>query len=664
MQADLEGTPEHEAVHALYRALWQPGTSTLHAARELDPVGDDLYFAGSSVQGSFEAGATTVIYRLGADGTLTPCWPGAKLCRVSATRGQAACVHVDGTGGDEVRLVSIGALNAERTWHASGVVEFVRWSPDGRRLLLLVAGASADVAGVQGGFALRKVGHGPAWLPEITAPNGQGRWRSLWVWSPEQAAPLRITDPPCNPWDAAWCGNDAVLAVASDDHGEGSWYRARLLRWNLNVGDSTGAVTEVCVPQDQIGCPAGSPDGATVAWIEAVCSDRGLVCGKLMLRAGNGPVRCLDTHGVDVTDVTWRDNRRLVVAGLRGFETVVAEWDMASNCWAERWVSSEFTLSGWQPQATPSGEERTYVVMEAYSRAPAIVELRPSGPVVRCTLGPLAKDRTAAPVPDCGSMEPIRWTAHDGLEIQGWLIVPPSGRNRPLKGWPLLVDIHGGPIWAHRNRWAANFRAGPVLAQMGWAVLLPNPRGSSGRGQEFARRVVGDMGGADAQDITAGIEHLAALGLVDAERVAVSGTSYGGFMSCWLVAQGRRLAASVPISPVSNWTSQHFASQIPWFDAAFLKASPSNPAGAYFARSPVFHVGNSRTPTLVMAGGRDKNTPTAQALEFYNAMLEAGAPCALAVYPEDGHSLRGMPAYIDSAARIVGWLTRHVTPPG
>jgi dipeptidyl aminopeptidase/acylaminoacyl peptidase len=257
-------------------------------------------------------------------------------------------------------------------------------------------------------------------------------------------------------------------------------------------------------------------------------------------------------------------------------------------------------------------------------------------------------------------MEPVRWTAPDGLEIHGWLILPPTSLQKPQGGWPLFVDIHGGPIWAHRNRWAANLRAAPVLARMGWAVLLPNPRGSSGRGQDFARRVVGDMGGADAQDIMTGVAHLVAEGLADAGRVAVGGTSYGGFMACQLVAQGHRLAAAVPISPVCNWTSQHFASQIPWFDAAFLKSSPQDPGSAYFTRSPVFHVGRSRTPTLVMVGGRDKNTPTSQGLEFYNAVREAGAPCALAVYPDDGHSLRGTQAYLDSAARTVGWLARHV----
>jgi acetyl esterase/lipase len=669
MQADLRGTPEHEAVQALYRALWQPGTAALHGARELDPVGDDLYFAGTSVGTSFEAGATTAIYRLSADGSLASCWPGARLCRVSGALGQAACVHVLATGGDEVRLVSMDASTLITTWAAPGIVECIRWSPDGCNLLLLVAGGAADVAGVQGGFALRQASSRPSWMPEVTTPGGEGCWRSLWVWKVGQPAPLCITAPHCNPWEAAWFGNDAVLAVASDDHGEGSWYRARLLRLSIGTGgtgDVGDAAVEVYVPQDQIGCPAGCPDAKTTAWIEAVCSDRGLVCGSLMLKISNGAVRRIDTRGVEVTDLAWRNGRRLVAAGIRGFETVIAEWDMSSDRWVEHWSSTDFTLSGWQPQAVPAGLERIYGVMEAYGRAPAIVELRSPGPTLRCALGPRAadaSDEAAASVPDCGSMEPVRWTAADGLEIQGWLILPPAACARPLRGWPLLVDIHGGPIWAHRNRWAANLRAAPVLARMGWAVLLPNPRGSSGRGQDFARQVVGDMGGADARDIMAGIAHLASSGLIDAERVAVSGTSYGGFMSCWLLtqgqAQGQRLAASIPISPVSNWTSQHYASQIPWFDAAFLKASSQDPTGAYFARSPVFHVGHARTPTLVMAGGRDKNTPTSQAVEFYNAMVEAGAPCALAVYPEDGHSLRGMPAYVDSAARIVGWLNRH-----
>jgi dipeptidyl aminopeptidase/acylaminoacyl peptidase len=251
-----------------------------------------------------------------------------------------------------------------------------------------------------------------------------------------------------------------------------------------------------------------------------------------------------------------------------------------------------------------------------------------------------------------GSATPIRWQAHDGLEIEGWLIRP-DGAAGPL---PLVLDIHGGPVWAIRNRWAGRMRATPLLVRQGCAVLYANPRGSSGRGQAFARQVRGDMGGADAGDLISAIEHLAAEGLVDGARVACTGSSYGGFMSAWLVTQGDHFAAAAPISPVSNWYSQHGTSQIGWFDRYFLDDDGSNLGGQYFSRSPTLYADQARTPCLVMAGALDKNTPPGQAIEFHNALLEHGTESALVVYPLDGHSLRGYPAYVDSAARILAWF--------
>jgi acetyl esterase/lipase len=375
-----------------------------------------------------------------------------------------------------------------------------------------------------------------------------------------------------------------------------------------------------------------------------------------MLCDDGGPGRPLDTQGLQATDVQWRDAQRLVVTGLRGLETVVKEFDVTAGNSRTLWSSGSTprTLSGWQPQAVPCDTQGVLVVMEGYDMPPAIVELAPGRVRTRLALGPNR-------MPGVGRMERLQWRSTDGMDIEGWLIVPES--EGPPGSWPLLIDVHGGPVGAHRPRWAANMRSVPVLARQGWAVLLPNPRGSSGRGQPYARQVVGDMGGADLQDILAGLDQLIGQGQVDAARVAVTGTSYGGFMSCCMVTQTRRFAAAVPISPVSNWTSQHFGSQIPWFDTAFLAAAPQDGTGPYFRRSPVFQVQGATTPTLVMAGGRDKNTPTGQAVEFYNALVEAGVVCALAIYPQDGHSLRGMPAYLDSAARLVGWLDRHVNPP-
>src|SRR5690606_16925121 len=119
------------------------------------------------------------------------------------------------------------------------------------------------------------------------------------------------------------------------------------------------------------------------------------------------------------------------------------------------------------------------------------------------------------------------------------------------------------------------------LVARGYAVLNPNPRGSAGRGQDFARMVFGDMGGADTGDFTSAVDALVERGIVDADRVGLIGASYGGFMSAWLVTQDQRWAAAVPTAPVTDWYSQHFTSNIPSFDALFLDGDPEVPGDRF-----------------------------------------------------------------------------------
>jgi dipeptidyl aminopeptidase/acylaminoacyl peptidase len=481
-------------------------------------------------------------------------------------------------------------------------------------------------------------------------PNRDQLWRRLFLWRPGQREPRALTAPPLNVWEAAWLGNDKLLLVASDDHSEASWYGA-----TLRVIDA-GSGTELSrhFTRDQIGVPAGAPDGLHHAAIEALCSDRGIICGDVALLDPAGGVRILELEAVEVSDLVWRDPNRLLYAGLRGAETVVGEYDIEAGSCQELWSSERLTISGWYPKIAPYGEDEAIAVLEAYDRPPAIARL--GGGEAKAVLNFAPEQRNTIP----GRIGHVCWQGRDGLEITGWLLLP-EGSPRNL---PLLVDVHGGPIAAHRNRYAASHRANPVLVDRGWAVFLPNPRGSGGRGQDFARHVVGDMGGEDAQDILAGIDKLVADGIADPSRIAIFGSSYGGFMSGVMLAHHRRFAAAIPMSPVANWYSQHFASQIPWFDEAFLGSSAKSAGGAHFWRSPVFFLEGVTTPTLVIAGGRDKNTPTSQAVELYNGLVEAGAPAALLIYPEDGHSMRGYPAYLDSAARIVDWLGRHVPASG
>jgi dipeptidyl aminopeptidase/acylaminoacyl peptidase len=215
-------------------------------------------------------------------------------------------------------------------------------------------------------------------------------------------------------------------------------------------------------------------------------------------------------------------------------------------------------------------------------------------------------------------------------------------------------------VWAYRNAWHGRLRGAKVLTDHGVALFYPNPRGSSGRGQAFARLVKGDMGGEDTYDYLAGLDALVARGIAAPERLGTMGISYGGFMSAWLITQDQRFAAAVATSPVTNWYSQHRTSQIGFFDEYFLNGSAYEPGGLFFARSPVMFVRHVKTPTLSLAGARDQNTPPTQALEFHRSLRENGVESALALYPNGVHGLMTFPENTDATTRTIGWFLKHL----
>jgi dipeptidyl aminopeptidase/acylaminoacyl peptidase len=250
------------------------------------------------------------------------------------------------------------------------------------------------------------------------------------------------------------------------------------------------------------------------------------------------------------------------------------------------------------------------------------------------------------------------WQAEDGQEIEGVLMLPDDGAERPL---PLVVFVHGGPTSA----WTYDFSPGAmhlglVLAAEGYAVLLPNIRGSAGRGQEFARANLGDMGGGDLQDILAGIDSLVESGVVARDRVGITGVSYGGFMSAWAPTQTDAFAASVAIASVTNWLSFHNTSNIARFDELFLQSDPYDLAGNHFALSPIMHVRSCRTPMLLLHGRLDLCVPESQAQEMYQALVDAGCESELVVYAQGGHGWTQRDYVLDTWERTKDWFGRHL----
>lgn len=548
----------------------------------------------------------------------------------------------------------------------AGTAEDVSWSPAGGRLLVVVhaedgpgptstAPAGVHPTGPRPGDGPVPPGPTPDWRPVVLRPAEPTGRRSAVLVDTATAAARPVDLGGANVWEAVWCGPEALAAVVSDSPGEESWYATRLV--HARLGDP--AVTELHRGGVQLGRPAATPSGRRVAVVEAFCSDRSLVAGSLVVldtTAPDAPPLRPDSAGVDVTRCCWRTEDVLAFIGVRGLRTVAGEVDVVTGTVRETWVSDGST-SGSHPEAAWSADGTVHAVAESWAAAPHVVTV--AGGTERTVLD-LAHDGTRELVRRAGRIAPVSWTAPDGVVVEALLVTPAVDGDGPV---PLVLDIHGGPVWAWRNQFRMGQHTTPLLAALGFAVLLPNPRGSSGRGQAYARLVERDVCGPDTDDFLSGLDHLVAAGIADPARLGVTGTSYGGTMACWLPTQDTRFAAAVPVSGGTDWVSFHFTTDIPDFDPLVLPGDALDPGGEYVRRSPLTHARTVRTPVLHLAGARDTCVPVGQAMEFHRALSLRGAVSELVVYPLEGHGVHDFPAVADAVERTVGWFCRYLTGP-
>lgn len=657
MQKDIRETALYREAEALYKTLRQPGTGQISDATELhvSPDGQHAVFAGTlidTLEGAPPARVCQVDLTSGNTRVLTFGPNTDRLPKYSPDGRQVAFLSDRHKAGDfQLCLLDPASGAARSTPSVKGWVEYLHWSPDGTRILLGVAGHGADISGVQGAVTSKQVAEGvPSWMPAVENGDESYRWRRAWVYELATDRVRQVSPKESNVWEAVWCGNDALAAVVSPGPGEGLWYNAHLHIVEIETGNSR----EIYTPKNQLGRPAASPSGTHLAIVEAICSDRWFVAGELrVIDATSGRVQYVDTGGVDITYTEWRSDRQLLLAGHRGFETVVGLRDAASGAFTEVWASRDLTTGGFYVAVSGFNETGDCALVgESFVRALEIAVIRHGeySTVKSFDLG-YAEHAKAIEAAEC-----VTWQAPDGLEIQGWLLRP-----RGKGPYPLVMNVHGGPVWHWRPTWLGR-RSAPVLMLLkrGYAIFFPNPRGSSSRGQDFARYVLGDMGGADTHDYLSGLDHLVEEGIADPERLGVTGISYGGFMTAWLIAHDSRFAAAVPVAPITNHITQHLISNIPHFVALFLADTYTSPGGKYFQRSPIMHAQKVKTPTLSICGALDRCTPPEEAVQFHNALLENGVRSVLVTYPEEGHGVRKFPAAIDYAARVVAWFEEHM----
>ena len=659
MERDLRTSPLYQEVEEHFRKVYEPGFGRVTEPSDPRPSPDGRWvaFTGSiweKLEGTAKTriclaavpgggggglGATKEVSS-GPEHDAGPRWSpdGSRLTFLSDRREK---------GRMQLFSLSAGGLGeAEALPEIDGTIEEHAWSPDGSRILVRTAGMHADGAGADGSGALESDRDLPEWVPAVDSWEDRQVWRRLWVVDVASGEVRMLSREGLNVWEADWCGDDAVVAVASEDPGESAWYDSPLVL----IDAATGADRVIATSDVQFGLPVGSLDGTRAAVVEAPCSDRQLVSGRaVVIDLATDARREIEIEDADLTWLGWRTNGGLAYTMLRRGDTVFGEIDAGTGERTETWSTTE-SVGSWAPYAAVVGEDGFAFVRQGFDRPAEVAIVQQGADGTVASFRHEGHDHARGLI---GRAERLTWTASDGLEIDGFLLAPAGEGPHPL-----ILYVHGGPVWSYAEWFPRPYLA--WLVSRGFAILMPNPRGSTGRGRAFLEAVIGDMGGGDAHDDLAGVDAVIERGFADPDRIAVTGGSYGGYMSCWLPVVDQRFKAAVAMSPVTDFYSEHWNSNIGAWDAWFLGGEPQDGTTQYQERSPVFLADRVRTPTFLTAGTEDRCTPPGQAIEFYRALCANGVPAEVAIYPGEGHGVRKLPAFLDLVTRSTAWFERFM----
>jgi dipeptidyl aminopeptidase/acylaminoacyl peptidase len=253
--------------------------------------------------------------------------------------------------------------------------------------------------------------------------------------------------------------------------------------------------------------------------------------------------------------------------------------------------------------------------------------------------------------------EEITYKSFDGRSVQAWIQKPPD--FDPRQKYPLILNIHGGPhtaygwVFDHEFQW---------MAAKGYVVLYPNPRGSTGYGQEFGNLIQYHYPGDDARDLLAGVDAVLARGFVDEKRLGVTGGSGGGVLTDWIVSHNNRFAAAVSQRDISNWASWWYTADFTLFQANWFKAPPFEDPADYANRSAITFVKDIHTPMLFVLGEEDSRTPAdSGGMQLFRALKYLKRPTEMVMFPRETHELSrsGEPWHrIERLEHIVEWFDR------
>jgi len=408
-------------------------------------------------------------------------------------------------------------------------------------------------------------------------------------------------------YDFDWSPDDqAFVATAAPGPGDNNWWIAQIYR--IDIGN--GTATSIYKPSLQVAVPRWTPDGKSIAFIEGLMSDEGFHGGDLftMTADGRDVANRTANRKTSVNSFFWHAPDHILLIEYVGGGSGISELSLTNNSARTLWKGPEgIHAFGNFPNFSLSKDGKFAAAVRSTYNSPPEVFAGPIGEWRQLT------NNNAGLSASWGKAENIEWT-NEAFSIQGWLVPPP--KIGAAKKYPMVVLIHGGPSGVTTSEWPASFGMSraiiAALSARGYYVLLPNPRGSYGQGEEFTRANVKDFGGGDLRDILAGVDAAIKKYPIDPARLGVTGWSYGGYMTMWTVTQTNRFRAAVAGAGVANLQSYYGQNLIDQWMIPFFGASVYDDPAVYEKSSPIRFIKNVKTPTLVIAGERDAECPASQ----------------------------------------------------
>jgi dipeptidyl aminopeptidase/acylaminoacyl peptidase len=378
--------------------------------------------------------------------------------------------------------------------------------------------------------------------------------------------------------------------------------------------------------------PLYSPDGKSIAVIASDAPPRWAGSGIIQIfpSSGGQPKNAVGSFDAQPAVAGWSaDGKRIYFSESRGTGTQIYSLDVAANR-IEEIKTTPAVLNA--VNLNRSGTTFAFVRQTSDTPPDAFI-----ASVANFTPVQVTRVNEGLQIPAVGRTEVITWKSTDGKDIEG-LLTYPVGYQAGQRV-PMILNVHGGPAGVFVQTFLGGRGAYPLatFASRGYAILRPNPRGSSGYGTDFRRANIKDWGFGDYQDLMTGVDKVIAMGVADPERLGVMGWSYGGFMTSWIVTQTQRFKAASAGAPVTNLMSFNGTADIPAFIPDYFGGQFWEIADVYQKHSPMFNVKGVSTPTMIQHGEADVRVPISQGYEFYNALKVKGVPTRMLVLPRQPH---------------------------